>query len=149
MNGTIFRPSRPHQASAILNVAIHNHPKRRTKTERDLIQGGIAPKTSRAIRSRMDPGGSVGKRLVSELVPTPASCCPDHGNASTPESIFKIRRSRRWAKDSRTRTQLASKGATPLMDTIRLEGAHLYRPENLPHPIFLFTICRHPTTSAE
>jgi hypothetical protein len=40
----------------ILNSAIHQHPARRTKAERDLIQGGFAPKTFLAICSHMDLG---------------------------------------------------------------------------------------------
>jgi hypothetical protein len=44
VNGTIFRAVSATSGFRILNDAIHNHPKRRIKAERNLIQGGIAPK---------------------------------------------------------------------------------------------------------
>jgi hypothetical protein len=51
----------------ILNVAIHNHPKRRTKAERDLIQGGIAPKP--LSDSFPHGSGETSSRLYSLISP--------------------------------------------------------------------------------
>ena len=49
------------------NVSIHTHPSRRTKAERDLIQGGFAPNLPR-ILSRMYPG-VISRKATSLKVP--------------------------------------------------------------------------------
>ena len=54
----------------ILNVAIHNRPSRRTNAERDLIQGGFAPKPPVQPVPAWIQVWSVGKRLLSGLVPS-------------------------------------------------------------------------------
>src|SRR5271166_1269418 len=53
----------------ILNVAIHNRPSRRTNAERDPIQGGFVPKPHVRSVPAWIRVWSVGKRLLSVLVP--------------------------------------------------------------------------------
>jgi len=53
----------------ILDVAIHSRPSRRTNAERDLIQGGFAPKHPVRSVPAWIRVWSVGKRLLSRLVP--------------------------------------------------------------------------------
>jgi hypothetical protein len=67
----------------ILSRAIHNHPGRRTKAERDLIQGGFAPKPPvRSVPASIQVC-SVGKRLLSGLVPPDLGQTDSHRRTSS------------------------------------------------------------------
>jgi hypothetical protein len=68
----------------ILNVAIHNHPRRRTKAERNLFQGGIVPNLP-SDSFRMNPRVVSRKATCLRVGSFLASCCPDHGNTSAQE----------------------------------------------------------------
>src|SRR5271165_3076183 len=72
MKGTILWPSRPQYDSKFLNAAIHNRPRRRTKAERDLIQGGFTPKP---------PVRETTSLKVGSL---PASCRPENSRQKSP-----------------------------------------------------------------
>ena len=118
VNGTIFRRPRPDQTSAFfLNVAIHNHPKRRSKAERDLFQGGIEPKPPERLVPAWIQVWSVGKRLVSGLARSRLRAA-----LSTPTPQPKKASSRHAGRGDGlvTREPASSpQGVTPLMDAIR------------------------------
>jgi hypothetical protein len=68
-----FREATVKKCFGILNVAIRNHSGRRTKAERDLIQGGFAPRVRRDRFSREAKGREDGRTHL--LRPTETAHC--------------------------------------------------------------------------